>query len=575
VLHEANTVLAKVVGGSSKGKALLYVMETYTKILSYSQEALYFLNQAGRKPVIQSIAWGVDPKIQYLSWAELMNATSLNSRIKWDKTNSSNNFDEDKSLRLTTERSLNELSRGESFRDLGSTLLGPVNTVLKPFDFICSLIGVGLSISVGPEGFDVSDFDEVSGDVGKPGKCESGCDEDHIVQNDKLYQHDFAGITFKACVTTVRLGHHSDDAWNVGGSKAFQLKNISIAPPHIVDDVLGPENGQHDLAGIRNFEDNGIQCTSIGVSLDNPSKANDKCDNVGKPCGFNGIDQILFSQKVKTGQLSPAQAQQACADQLAKDNNCTCPDFSKELGDANACGLNFSASCGSTLQNECGLPASKIQQYESAVAEAKDQGQPQPDLSSQISSDCQGQLLEDKCTSNDKGDNGETLDCKLPKNVGGTLGAANQCGQIASGGAAKPPPGLDSSGKKVGSGTGPCQTIYQFDTKLPDVKVTTFIRDSDIDPSLDGRRIQGPTIFVYFQKQAQFLPLFSGLHYPAPPTIGAYSFAKVYYTRKPGDTSKSPGSPKKRIEGKETIFNPFWAARLELPRPFGGTALLH
>lgn len=78
VMHKANFGLAKVVGGGKSGtKGVLFVMETYAKILSFSQEALYFVNQAGRKTVIQTIAWGVDPKIQYLSWGELFNALSL------------------------------------------------------------------------------------------------------------------------------------------------------------------------------------------------------------------------------------------------------------------------------------------------------------------------------------------------------------------------------------------------------------------------------------------------------------------------------------------------------------------
>src|SRR5438094_561628 len=155
-LHQANRGLAKALGGGKKGKALLFVMETYTKILSYSQEALYFLNQGGRTSVIQSIAWGVDPKIQYLGLAEVLNAVSLNSRIKWDKLNSSNNFTEDKALRQTITRSLNEISRGDNFRDAGSDLLGPLNAVFSVFDALCSLVTLGsgsFRISIGPEGF--------------------------------------------------------------------------------------------------------------------------------------------------------------------------------------------------------------------------------------------------------------------------------------------------------------------------------------------------------------------------------------------------------------------------------------
>src|SRR5262249_32440187 len=205
----------------------------------------------------------------------------------------------------------------------------------------------------------------------------------------------------------------------------------------------------------------------------------------------------------------------------------------------------------------------KVNQYQAAK-----NANPSPDLSSTISADCQEQLIKDKCTSKQTDDQGNPLDCKLPDNSDGGLAAASQCAGVATGQAA-PPSSLGNAGQRVGRGEG-CKTIYESATVLPDVKVTTFVRDADIDDPLDGRRVQGPTVFVYFEKQAQFLPLFRGLKYPEPTTLGVYSFAKVYYTRKPGDQHLSTESNNsKRIEGKETLFNPFWAARLELPRPFG------
>src|SRR5262249_31908222 len=161
-----------------------------------------------------------------------------------------NNFDEDKSLRLTMTRSLNELSRGESFRDIGGALFEPINTLLSPFNFVCKLIGVGFNISLGSLGFGGSDFDDTTRDITQPGGCgdkgKTKCDADQIVQNKRLYQHDFAGIVFNACLFKIEIGHHSDDDYNVGGSKAATIPGN---PPHIFDDPIsfeGPD-GRHDL----------------------------------------------------------------------------------------------------------------------------------------------------------------------------------------------------------------------------------------------------------------------------------------------------------------------------------------
>jgi hypothetical protein len=497
-LHAANSALARAVGGSTQNKGILYVIESYTKVLSFAQEALYFLNQGGRTNVIQSIAWGVDKKIQYLGLAEVLNAVSLNSRIKWDGLNSANNFDEDKALRQTITRSLNEISRGDNFRDLGSGLLSPLNAVLKPFDLLCSLLGGGFSISLGPKGYEVKDFDEVTGDVGKPGACKpDSCDQDQIVQNDKLYQHDFAGISFEVCVVTINLGHHSDDAWNTGGSKTISGGNVNVAPPHVMDDIdtTAPSDDKHGFEGVKNFTDNGIDCSSVPTALGDPTGGDPKqnCkDNIGDTCGFN------FFQAQQASNLNGQQLASACSQSLAQQNGCTV--------------------------NQQGQ-----------VVDPNNTSQPCPGISQQ--------------------------------DFDGRVNAADKCGQLFSGQPPKNPTAGLGGGAAAGTGTGPCQTIYNFDTKLPDVKMTTFVRDTDIDEDLDGRRLQGPTVFVYFEKPDVSLPLFRGLHYPNPKTLGVYSFAKVYYTRKVGDTQRSPGNNKnKRIEGKETLFNPFWAARLELPK---------
>jgi len=517
-LHKANFGLAKGLGGGKKGRTLLFVMETYTKILSFSQEALYFLNQGGRTSVIQSIAWGVDPKIQYLGLAEVLNAVSLNSRIKWDKLNSSNNFTEEKALRQTITRSLNEMSRGDNFRDLGSDAFGPLNIVFSALNAVCKLVTLGsgsFGLSIGPEGFDVTDFDEITGDFPGPGACNSGCNDTQIVQNDKLYEHDFAGITLQLCIFDVRVGHHSDDAWNLGGSKAISRGGISVAPPHLVDDVEDASDDHGAFTDVKNFTDNGIDCSSIGADLGSAVSSDSIADNCrsssSQTCGFpvigpgSGFD---LTSQVQSGSMSSAGYQAACEQSLNEkfcDTSAKPPDVSTATW--------------------CADPAHRSD----------------------------------------------------PANRAQRLDAAGRCGSLLAPGGSTAPGSTNFAGRPPAgnAGSGPCQTVYMFDTPLNEMQMTWFVRDTDIDEALDGRRVQGPTVFVYFEKAAQNLPLFRGLHYPQPLTLGAYSFAKVYYARRPGDTAASPGSGPKRIEGKETLFNPFWAARLELPKPFGSNILFH
>jgi hypothetical protein len=310
------------------------------------------------------------------------------------------------------------------------------------------------------------------------------------VQNDKLYEHDFAGVTLELCVVTVRVGHHSDDAWNLGGSKAISGSGINVAPPHLVDDVETTGTDHGAFQDVKNFTDNGIDCSSIGADLGSAVSGGSIADNCrsssNQTCGFtNPLTGPLLASHVEDGSVSPAQYKQACRDSL----------------------------CANVPQ-------------------------------------------------------GQTCDQQIP-DLADRLDAADRCGSLLAPGGSSAAGSTNFAGSTAGNaGSGPCQTVYMFDTPLNEMQMTWFVRDIDIDETLDGRRLQGPTVFVYFEKAAQNLPLFSGLHYPQPQTLGAYSFAKVYYTRRPGDTAASPGSGAKRIEGKETLFNPFWAARLELPKPF-------
>jgi hypothetical protein len=141
---------------------------------------------------------------------------------------------------------------------------------------------------------------------------------------------------------------------------------------------------------------------------------------------------------------------------------------------------------------------------------------------------------------------------------------------------------LDELKKKTSEAVGnPCATVYEWGDKLEDVKVTTYRGDDDVQ---DGRRIEGPTVFVYFRKKASVLPLFQGLGLTNPNDIEAYSMAKVYYTQRVGDRTDNPCTPgpgSSAVKGgnrkecnRESLFNPFWAARLERPN-IAGISLLH
>ena len=125
-----------------------------------------------------------------------------------------------------------------------------------------------------------------------------------------------------------------------------------------------------------------------------------------------------------------------------------------------------------------------------------------------------------------------------------------------------------------------CRTEAKLSTKLKDMKVTIYKDDGDDNDN--GKRVEGPRVFVYLSKPSKSLPLFSGLgltegldtNLPPPitevtgftPSMEAYAFARVYFTQNRKD---------KKFD-KETIFNPFWAGRLErLADKNSGIELLH
>jgi hypothetical protein len=150
-----------------------------------------------------------------------------------------------------------------------------------------------------------------------------------------------------------------------------------------------------------------------------------------------------------------------------------------------------------------------------------------------------------------------------------------------------PPPGFQSLGDVfenevsdladnlpsggAGGGGNACATAYKFSSgeSMEEVKVMTYVGDSQVT---DGRRIEGPTVLAYFRKRANVLPIFRGFGLTNPNDIEAYAFAKVFYAQRVGDRTDTPKNPE---SNKETMFNPFWAARLERPKPFGLNLLLH
>ena len=158
-LHKGNQAMSEVLGAGKKDGRFRVgrFLEEYTRVLSLAQQGLYIANQLGRFRVAQTVAWGVDPKIQYWSLSEAWGLQEMGNRRDWKES------DPEKGLRLTLERSLNNLSNGGSFRDLGNFPV--VGLIQKVLDIIPCL-----KISIGPRGFDGPGFDHITGAVGGKGQ---------------------------------------------------------------------------------------------------------------------------------------------------------------------------------------------------------------------------------------------------------------------------------------------------------------------------------------------------------------------------------------------------------------------
>jgi hypothetical protein len=454
-IHEAanlgNVAMSKLVGSNGKNGGQIGIehpIELYNDFLSLTQVISYVATQFGRMNVIKSIAWSTDPKIQYNTVAEVLNALSLDNRVKWDKTDKQNG------LRLTTERSLNDFSNGEALRDfLENALPSPFRQVLSHTHF--SVLFCDFGVEVGPKGFNGPFFNHKSGSTSGD---YSQDDDTVIIQPDKIYQHDFFGIKVSFCFS-VEFGHHSDDASNSG-----------LSLPHIVD-AITPPHDQTKHAGL--FDDNKIDCSSLGGAA------------IGEIFGPAGpMKQLSDSLKVCGG--NDAQ----CKQDISQGKS---PSVPCKLGPLPGMAQGMSDVAGEGLQT-CDQIKDKI---EDVIDDVKNKAQ-----------------------------------------------------------------------EALGN---PCATIYEWADKPEDVKVTVYRGD---DAVKDGRRIEGPTVFVYFRKQKTALPLFAGLGLDDKHDLEAYSMAKVYYMQRVGDTQDDPCTKDDRAEcNRESAFNPFWSARLERPDLLGGIFL--
>jgi Flp pilus assembly protein TadG len=230
-LHQVNRAMSEVIGGGKKNPRLGRYLEGYSRALSFAQQGLYIANQIGRARVAQTVAWGVDPQIQYWLPSEGWNVQEMGNRRDWKES------DEQKGLRLTIERSLNALSNGGSFRDADNFPV--VGTLLNFINLIPCF-----ELTVGPEGFDGPAFNHVTGVAGGKGDVT-------IVRPEKIYQNDFNGLKVEFdCIidfTLVEFGHNSDDALNLPNAK-------NLAFPHFAD-----EEGDHGA----DFIQKNVECTSF------------------------------------------------------------------------------------------------------------------------------------------------------------------------------------------------------------------------------------------------------------------------------------------------------------------------
>ncbi len=444
-IHTADDAVSQVVGGNSSGsqRRLAFAIEQYTRLLSFAQEGLYVAAQLGRPGLVRAVARGVDPGAEVFEGSELaFNITSLDGYRKWQGDTaftSSELADKDDGLRLTIERSLNDLSNGGSFRDL------------RNFPIIGQIIGAlnmipCLDFNIGPHGFNGPGFDHVNGFDGPSSAAENNPDGDavRIVEDKRIYQLDESNfkVDFDCLVSfnIIDIGHKSDDRFNLPNAA-----NLSV--PHVFD-----------------TNDGGGQGHSKDFIEPNVGSCNDSSGSVNAGGGAPPSPEM-----VKLGQ------------------NCQ-----------NNVNVRF---VGFDKQVQTNPPESD------------------PDKQTFIS-----------CS---------VVENELEKSKPSSTGNFSQ---------------------------GDCATVYNFETKLQEVKYTTFVqhkfKSGGSDAYLLGQRVAGPGIFVYLRKQGGLLPLARGLGLDKLTggfnDIEVRSFGRAYYQQRPDRSGE-----------EESFSNPFWVGRLETP--FKGT----
>lgn len=469
-LHQANDVYSNVLGGGQKNKRLGAYLEGYNQVLSYAQQALYIANQFGRGRVSQTVAWGVDPKIEYGFASEVWGLQEMGNRRDWKKS------DKEKGLRLTLERSLNELSNGGSFRDLDNFPI--IGTLVD----IVNLIPC-FEITVGPEGFDGPGFNHVSGQPGGAGKVK-------IANDEKIYQNDFAGLKIEFdCIvsfTLIAFGHNSDDAKNLPNNFASGFPGADLSFPHVVDEEGDHGGDTFQAKGGKGFIKRNVDCDSA----------------VGPSAGSLNLGAGQDPQFAKT-----QEAQKLCG---TGDDPFRAVDV-----DGNNDGLAAGPVKGA------GILGGEPFLIDSEKAE-------------------QNRVAENQARANENPPRSP-----VPASA---LGDDRSCWQIQQELKAKQEALKKDLAKGFKSG-GTCATIFELATPLSEREVTQYVQR---EATPDGKRLEGPSVFVYLRKPAELLPMFKGLGLLNRTNVEAYAFGRAYYTQRPGGSGE-----------KETTFNPFWAGRLE------------
>lgn len=479
-IGRANQIIGtQIVGGSTASATrVARAIELYTQLLSHVQQALYIMYQTSRQQVIERVAWGTHAGAQYWMPAEAYNIYSLNSRREWAGT------DKDTGLRLTVSRSLNDFSNGGSIRDgLFAAMPQFIRDIKNLINSIpCPIPGGSFDLSIGIDGFNGYPFNRVQGTVagvfGTEILVEAGALAGHeIVQDTMISQVDFTGIKISLCVASIGIGHHSHDAWNLGGGKGGV--QIGIFPPHVFD--ANDDAVQHHYD---NFSKNGFNCMAMGGFVGELTE------------GFEALDSGI-------SQCTERSTQNATNKQKKPEYAAVSGSSVKMCHSMDSYGRCFDSS---------GRPIA-----------------------------------------------GDVRSCKQLQDIFDDVGQ-------------------DEMNKNLR----PCQTAYEFGTPLRKMKVTTFKSDDSLPRTGIA---QGPNKLVYMRMKRDRMGLIDSFGIDpleSDYNLQVYSYAKTYFTTRvpPNWVSMKFWQHKSSMnftmrENKyyknqttETLFNPYWSGKLELPNLF-------